>query len=449
LWFRDRRRAAWIAGAVALGVAVAIRVHNAIHYTLLWGFDSKFNWRYIRRLTVSWELPAPDADWSTAHPPLFYYAGAAIVRSLDGTSREFEIVLLRLLVSAAGIVIAALAVRLVRRVHPDDLPRAVLAGALVLFLPMHIYRSAMVTEEIVAAMWMSIVLFGAASHLAVDRGGVPLRHATWMGFVGGLALLTKLTGLLVLGAVAAAYLLVAIRRGSLRSTLGPVAWMLALGLVVGGWFYLRNWIGYGYLYPHGLSTHAIMFTMPPGESAWLDYLRFPLAVFTDPQAVNPDLLHSIWGSTYVSTWFDGHRVFLPRDTAAVTRVGTLILALALVPTAAFACGAARGARRAWARASGTDVVLLSLVALTLAGYVAFTWRNPWFVTRKGSFLMCLTLPYAYYASGELVRWLRRPGWTRAVLVASLACLCVAIVATFTWSELFWNTRHMSKPGVLW
>jgi hypothetical protein len=130
-------------------------------------------------------------------------------------------------------------------------------------------------------------------------------------------------------------------------------------------------------------------------------------------------------------------------------VGTAILLLALIPTAAFAVGILRGIRRTWTSAEGVDSVLVLLVALTLAGYVAFTWKNPWFVTSKGSFLLCLALPFAYYGSDALVGWLRRRGPMRVALVLALAALLLAIVGTFTYSELFWNTRHMSKPGVLW
>ena len=445
----DHRRATWIAALAALAVAVAMRIHNAVHYTLLWGFDAKFNWRYIQRLTRSWNLPPPDADWSTAHPPLFYYASAAVCRLLEDSSKGTKVIVLRLLVSAAGLVMAGLAFALVRRTNRDDLPRAVIAGVLVLFLPVHVYMSAMVTEEIVAAMLMSVVLLGAAFRLSGPDAALCFRHASWMGIVGGLALLTKLTGLLILLAVAAAYGIAAWRRGALWRDAGPIAWMVGVGAVVGGWFYVHNLIEYGYLYPHGLQTHKIMFTMPPGERWIADYLRLPLAIFTDPQAVNPDLLRSIWGSTFVSVWFDSHRVFLPRDTLAVTRAGTVILALALIPTAAFGIGFLRGAVRAWRRSDPVDLLLLLLVALTLAGYVAFTWRNPWFVTSKGSFLLCLAVPFAYYGSEVLVGWLRRPGWARVALSAALLLLLAMIVGTFTFSELFWNADHMRKPGVLW
>ena len=35
--------------------------------------------------------------------------------------------------------------------------------------------------------------------------------------------------------------------------------------------------------------------------------------------LNADLLHSVWGSTFATVWFDGHRYFLPVESAAVRR----------------------------------------------------------------------------------------------------------------------------------
>ena len=55
------------------------------------------------------------------------------------------------------------------------------------------------------------------------------------------------------------------------------------------------------------------------------------ATWTDPQALNPDLLRSVWGTAYASLWFDGHRSFLPVEGDAVRRLGTVTLLLALLP----------------------------------------------------------------------------------------------------------------------
>jgi hypothetical protein len=213
---------------------------------------------------------------------------------------------------------------------------------------------------------------------------------------------------------------------------------------VGGWFYVRSWIEYGSPYPHALAPHRIMLTMPPGEREIADYFRIPLATWTDPQLLSPDLLRSIWGSTYVTLWFDGHRHFLPRSGEGVQWLGTAILLLALLPTAAFLAGVAGGARRSFLTRSTPDAPLLILVAMTMLGYTVFTWRNPWYAAVKGSYLLGLSVPFAFYASEVLARWTQRrrlsfPVW--ALLVA--LWLCVA--AAFTYGLVFAKDDPVGLP----
>jgi hypothetical protein len=421
----DGRRAVRLAAWIALGIAIAMRVHNAIHYIPLWGFDALHNWRYIQHLTSTWTLPAPDAGWSAAHPPLFYYASALLMRLLP-FDLQTEMIALRLAIAAAGLAIALLTARCVEAVEPGRPRRALLALGLVLFLPVHVYMSAMVTEEMLAALFITLVLAGASADLAAGRL-LSERRAVALGLAAGAAFLTKLTGVLVIVATAAAYLLDRWnRRASLSySPLRPVRSMVAIALVVGGWFYLRNWIGWGYLYPHGLAVHEIMFSMPPGEREWLDYLRFPLSTWTDPQVLNPKLLRSVWGTTYLTWWFDGHRSFLPSELPLVDHFGTAILALALVPSAAAAVGVARGARRALGGAQGPDALLTGMV------------------------LLGLVLPFAFYASEVLDDWMRRGAALRLTLWGALLALAALVIFTFSWNELLWNMHHMEKPGLVW
>ena len=101
---------------------------------------------------------------------------------------------------------------------------------------------------------------------------------------------------------------------------------------------------------------------------------------------------------------------------------------ALLPTAAFAVGLWRGLRRAFARPGGIDTLFLLLVVFTVAGYTAFTWRNPWYVTLKGSYLLGLMVPFGFYTSEVLADWVRRPGlrqgfvWTALVALLTLSAL---------------------------
>lgn len=436
--------------ALAILIGVAMRVFNAFAYEPLWGFDARFNWAYIQYLTKTWALPDPEALWSAAHPPLFYYVHAAILRMLGQPGLETGVVVVRLLGTLAGLGTVALAYVVVRRLAPDEPRRAVLAAGLLLFLPVHIYMSAMLTEEIVATFFISLAIAGLVIALASPQEELGPGRVLAIGIVCGLALLTKLTGVLVACAVCGALLFETWRRGSLRWGAVRIGLVVMSVLAVGGWFFVRNWILYGYLYPHGLEVHRVMFTMPPGVRHLSDYLSFPLAIWTNPQVLDRDLLRSVWGSTYVTAWFDGHRAFLPHGVPLVDRVGGVLLVLGLLPTAAFLVGVVRGARRVLAQRSAADVALLLLIGLTLVGYVLFSWRNPFFAVLKASFLLGLSVPFAFYASEVLDGWIGRGERVagRAVMTVLLAG-ALLVAATFTQSRLLWNMDHMQRPGMVW
>jgi hypothetical protein len=223
-----------------------------------------------------------------------------------------------------------------------------------------------------------------------------------------------------------------------------VAVVLAAALATGGWFYLRSRILYGWFQPFGLPAHAAMFGMPPGERGLLDYLRFPLATFLAPQMLEPALLRSVWGGTYAS--LVRRAPLLPAgESEAVRRLGTATLLLALIPTAAFIAGLARGARRALRDPAGSpDLPLVLATALSLAGYALYTWRNPWFVVVKGTSLLALCLPFAWYTSAELGRWWQRRA-ARPLLAGGLAALALCIAAGTTFDALFEKTEVSGLP----
>ena len=446
---RSRGAAAAVAMALLL-VAVAMRIWNAGAYPTGFGYDEIQHWRYQERLQTSWALPAPDADWSTAHPPLYHYAAAVLIRTLGQPSATVAMFPIRVAGAAAGVAAAWMAVLLVRRVDPGRPERALLAGALVLFLPAHVVMSAMMNEEILASALTSLSVALVAMDLAAREVSPGTRRMAFgAGVAAGLAWLTKLSGAVAAFAGAGAYALAGLRLGQRGPGFALAGLVLASALVAGGWFYARNLWSYGYIYPHDLPVHARMHTMPPGERRPLDYLRFPVATFTDPQALNPDLLRSVWGTTWAGLFFDAQRHFLPRESPAVTRAGTLLLVLALLPTAAFLIGAARGAGRVLRGASGADLPLLLLVAGTLAGYVLFTWRNPWFAAVKGSYLLGLVVPYGFYASEVLAAWTAGAGVRAWATRLGLAAFAIGVIVCFTFGDHLWSFEHLEFPGMRW
>jgi 4-amino-4-deoxy-L-arabinose transferase-like glycosyltransferase len=432
-------RAAVVAGGAAATTALWLRVHNARTYPADWGFDARFNWEYIALLSRSWQLPPPDVGWSTGDPPLYFALAALLVRAAPS-----KLVLVPLLNVLLGLAVAGLAAAAVHRVAPGDRLRTALAAGLVLFLPAHVHMSAMVNEELLCATFTSLALWLVARPPVPDLSGALLRSAI-CGLAAGLALLSKLTGALTVACVALALLVEGVRLREPRRCALQLTAALGATLLAGGWFYLRNRVLYGYFQPFGLPAHQVMFSMPPGSRELLDYLYVPLSTFTDPQLLDPDLLHSVWGSTYASLWFDAHRSFLPSDSEGVRRLGSAMIALGLLPTAAFLVGFARGARRALA-GDPVDVPLVALVLLTLAGFALYTWQNPWFAVVKGTTLLGLCVPFAVYASEALRDWVSR-GRTQATVVGALLCLlAIGVVVSGTFNGLF---ERKEVSGLSW
>jgi len=439
-----RERAWWsLLGLLAL-VAVAMRVHNAFAYLLHYGFDELFNWKYIELLTEFFVLPDPEYGWSTARPPLFFHLAGGLARIFGPAARD-AVPAIRLASSIVGLGAIGLCVAFVRQ-QGGDARRCAIAFALVAFLPAHVYMSAMANEEILVASLTTLALY------LFVRGASPARDAG-VGVAAGLAWLTKLTGVVAVVSLAAARVLAGVRERRVRPALASAAIVLAVAAVVGGWFYVRSHVLYGYFYPSDLAAHRIMWSMPPGERTLFDYVYVPLSTFTNPRLDDPDLLHSVWGGTYATLWFDGQRHFTPNDDALVDRMGAWIAFLAIVPSLAFFVGIARGLGRARTDARAPDSALLLLVAATLAGYAAYTFATPWFATVKGSYLLGLALPYAHYTSEVLADWTdaaRRPLWLRAAIYALLAALLVSVIAAFTFGTPLWEMRGGDPlPGLEW
>jgi 4-amino-4-deoxy-L-arabinose transferase-like glycosyltransferase len=425
---------------VVFTVGAVIRVSNCLSYPRFFGFDADHNWEYVQRLCSDWALPPPDAGWAFGHPPLFYYLAAIVGRTLGCSEPGSGLVVVRLISTAAGLAAIAATLTLVRRVDPGNERRALFAAGLLLFLPAHIQMSATFGEEVLASAFATGAIALASWSLVSPPDFVPDRgRASAVGLLAGLGWLTKLTGVLVLPAVICAYLLEGWRRQQLLRAAGRCAMVVLVAGLVGGWFYGRNLIRYGYVYPHGLPVHALMLKQPPGERSVVDYLYVPVSTFTDSR-FGPELIRSVWGGTYSTLWFDAHRHFLPGRDQTVQWAGTTILVLALLPVFAFAVGAGSGLRRALMRSGQPDLPLLILLGVTIAGYVLFTWRNPWYSTVKGTYLLGAMLPFAFYASDPLARWTEGRGWRSVATWAGLVALAITVTLTFTYG-LVWSGGH--------
>jgi 4-amino-4-deoxy-L-arabinose transferase-like glycosyltransferase len=224
----------------ALGVA--LRMSMAWTYDATWSYDSQWHWEVVDWILKHRRVPTPDDVGQAQHPPLYYHLAAGLtalgveratmvwVSILMGTLRlamlwaGFELYLPRARV--ARLAALGLAAVLAASVHIDGM----------------IYPEATSGMLLTAAMLLTPLVFRRT-------GWARWRMAGYLGLVLGLAMLTKISGIVVIGALCTtAGLEFLFSRDDWATRTRHLlcwAWMLAACVAVCGWYFSRNVRDYG------------------------------------------------------------------------------------------------------------------------------------------------------------------------------------------------------------
>ena len=84
--------------------------------------------------------------------------------------------------------------------------------------------------------------------------------------------------------------------------------------------------------------------------------------------------------------------------------------------------------------------------ILLGGIYALHFQQSWFATLKASYLLGISIPFAWYASQRLAFWVARAGALRFVVTLWLATLGIAVTLTFTTGLIF---EKIDGPGLPW
>lgn len=185
----------------------------------------------------------------TQHPPLYYYTLAVISEAVDiftpggALSRPFDMTVwtLRLFNLLLFLPLPAIAYRIVREMGGN--PEIGVAAVLMLLaVPQLTHIGAVVNNDNLLVLLTAVLTLLL---LRVARGDLSSRMAVGTGVVGGLALLTKASAAFIPAWIAVAYLLGGRRTALGRSAARRFGMATGLALVVGGWWWVRNWLAYG------------------------------------------------------------------------------------------------------------------------------------------------------------------------------------------------------------
>jgi hypothetical protein len=455
------RAVAWLRGhlpelAIFL-VGVLLRASMSWSYDQSWTYDADGHWAVIVWMLEHHRVPPVEAVLHAFHPPL-YYATAAFLHA-HGVSREglawvsIACGSLRLAIIWVGLELYLPASRVARL--------AALSLAAVLAASVHL--DGMVYPEAMSGLWV------AAALLLVPLAfrAPPARRWRWAAAAGvllGLGMLTKISCVVAVGSIGAAALLefafsgVPWRQRVLRAL--PWAGMLAIILVISGWYFARNVRDYGRPFVTSFDLPSQHWLVAPVENVpVLDrrslgfFVQWDPAVYVWPYYPAGVLPYSRFfpvavASTFVDYWnfsFSGldpatpapmhdwlqNRPITPTLLTAsqYAVVGGTLIFIATLAGWGFA---------AWSAVRRRDFGLMALLmvpALTLASALQFATAQPvdHYGVVKGVYLQ-FGAPPLHAAFGVAVAWASRARWRWPLFSMLLGALW--LVAAYTvWCRL--------------
>ena len=319
------RRRALVPAAIG-GVYLVLALVYAWVTPLFETPDETWHFWYVKYLADGQGLAVVTADerplWRQegTQPPLYYLLGAGLIRPIDtsdalaviqrnphanigradlpgnrnavlpvarapfgGTAEAAQVV--RWLSVLLGLVTVLSVYGLAAETFPGDSLLPAAAALFVAFVPQFLFLSCSINNDNLVVALSSLALWRLVHWLR--------RRPRWgdlvaLGIIGGLAALSKLSGLALVGFVVGVVSLRALGRRSWRDLLAWDAVLLALPLAIAGWFYGRNFTLYGD--PLALDIHLTLSgRRTPRPSPWQLFLELD------------SVRHSFWG---VFGWFN-------------------------------------------------------------------------------------------------------------------------------------------------
>jgi 4-amino-4-deoxy-L-arabinose transferase-like glycosyltransferase len=212
------------------------------------------------------EMSIEPIRYESHQPPLYYVLAAAVYRVASPWGFQAQFLALRLLSVLLGAILLVVTYAVVTELFPGDSFLALAATAFVALLPMHIAMSAAINNDILAELILALVTWLCLKEIKV---GLSQRQTAALGLLVALALLTKTTiyvpvVLSVLVALAARA-----RERGWRTLLYRLGTVYGLGLLLSGWWFVRNALTYGGLDLFAWHRHDSIVVGQPTTAQWI------------------------------------------------------------------------------------------------------------------------------------------------------------------------------------
>jgi 4-amino-4-deoxy-L-arabinose transferase-like glycosyltransferase len=429
---------------VLLGLVLRVSLKS---FDVTLGYDFPTHQQYVSYLAQHHALPPYDLNVSAYNPALYYALAAVLMKA--GCSFQ---ALRWISIAASSVTLLLVWLGLELYLEKSRLAR-LLALCIAAVVPASLHVAGMMANHALSDTFC-VAAMVLLPQVLRRRGRAAYRYGAAAGACLGLALLTKISGAVVLAALLAA-VAVAIARAPAgadvaRRLLPGVAVVLAVTFAISGWHYVRHRVLYGKFVLVGYDQFVEV--DPVFRIPYLDRRTFGFVGYWDdaiydqpfwPSGIQP---HSRFWPVLVATTFSDYynfafvappkpgvpAVVINRRPMAASAILPARLSVMGGTALAFLAAAAWfvAARRLWRRGDDGRLVLLLAGGLAILGQLHFAIRFPTDTVGpvKGAYLQ-FAAPVLSALTGIAIAWL----WARRGLARVLALgamVAIAMVASY-------------------
>jgi hypothetical protein len=415
---------------ILMSLWVILALNNIGKIPLAIGMDVAEHMEYIRYIANNWNIPLATEGWQMFQPPFFYLISAVIYKifAMFCTPETVERIL-RIIPLACGVLQVEVCYRTVGYVYPgrDDLKciGTVIGG----LLPMNIYISQFVGNEPLAGLLSSIAIL-LLTRILMSKA-VPSKYDfVSVGVLLGLAVLTKMTALLVIFPVAIFLfhkmaMSDASRARGVANAIACTMLILLTAFAVSGWYFVRNWVEIGQAVIGGWdSARNIVWWQDPGYRTPAQLFSFGEALFYPIFSA----VSSVWDGLYSTLWMDG---YLSAYNRPPWNYGFFLSSawLSLLPSSAIILGilmTLRGVNR-----ERRPVLLLSVSCLIIyvSAILYLFLTVPILSTAKATYALGITPCLAVLGASGFEIVTQRP-YLKAGMFGGIACWALAAYGAY-------------------
>ncbi|MCZ6834178.1 MAG: hypothetical protein O7G85_00235 [Planctomycetota bacterium] len=406
---------------ILIGLWIVLGVNNAIKIPSIIGFDASSHLEYIKFIVEQRSLPLATDGWQMFQSPLNYLISAPIYALCSGLMNDESIVkVLRIVPLLCGIgqlEIAYRCGRLVFAQRPDLQVITTLVGGL---LPVSLYMSQSVGNEPMAGFFTALTILLCLHLLMRETIERPFLLYGMTGVVWGLALLSKVTPVLLVGPI-----FLVLVHGLSRSatnqkrTIGASLTLVGTTFLVSGWYFLRNWIELGRPFVGGWDqSRNIDWWQDPGYRIASHLVTFGESL-KQPMYAG---VYGIWDSMYSTIWLDGFLSgisaydYRPPWNDSLMISGAL---LAIIPMSFLAMSMVTMWLPRLRHVRSAMLFCWMCLVVYLMAVLDLYWRLPIYSTAKGSYLLGLLPCVALLVAGGVAPLTRAP--VGRAIVTTLIC----------------------------